>query len=289
VKKNNLIISNSDTNIVNNEIEKGVVKEDILNKVSYRTLFWIIFVLIFISLCYFVKNVFFINDFLMILFLISKNSNIITWSKILIAFIPIGYAAITLIYIKLFNESKILINFHILLSSKHIMSYILISFIVLNLYIFVQSYNLYPDNFSRYESIEHLKENILFSNLANKMPNYRYEEFMRLINENNDLKKACEVGLKISPKDIVFKKTFIEIVQILMDRVDQPKYALQLIHNYIDYKREIEKLPDACQILSETIEKALDLSEKYAINEKYKDEYIDKTLFINIKQKCNFK
>ena len=106
------------------------------------------------------------------------------------------------------------------------------------------------------------------------VPNYRYRRFKTLLASQNssDLEEAIKVGLKIRPEDPQFKTTFIDIITILMDRVNNTDYARQALSKYMEYTKPILSRQDARQSLADTIDPARDLMNKYGLEDTFHQE-----------------
>jgi len=124
-----------------------------------------------------------------------------------------------------------------------------------------------PDRFQRYETIEYLKDKPFFGVMVKNVPNIRYQRFMELsAGENRDnLKAAVEIGLKISPLDEKFGSAFLEMVTILMDKVNNRENARDLIYNYMDYVDSLRGTSGAREAVYDTIFSAMDIIEKYKL------------------------
>ncbi len=131
-----------------------------------------------------------------------------------------------------------------------------------------------PEDFKRYERIEHLIHNDYFKDVTRDIPNYRYMEFEKRAagRENDDLEEALRIGLEIRPSDPLFKKAFIEMTGLLMDRMNDMTYAKQLLGSYIQFVDSIREHPNAKPWVADTIDAAEDLMNQYKLKETFHGE-----------------
>ncbi len=130
------------------------------------------------------------------------------------------------------------------------------------------------DDFQRYEQVEHLIQSDFFKDAARDIPNHRYEMFLKLATgrEKGELERALTIGLEIRPSDPMFKKAFVEMTGILMDRVNNVVHAKRLMGSYIEFTEFIRDNPNATRWTADTIDAAEDLMNHYTLKETFYGE-----------------
>ncbi len=131
-----------------------------------------------------------------------------------------------------------------------------------------------PEDFKRYERVEHLIHNEYFEEMARDIPNHRYTEFEKLtaLADNGDFEEALMIGLEIRPTDPMFKKAFVAMTGLLLDKVNNMRYAKRLLGSYIQFTDAIRGHPNAKPWTADTIDAAEDLMNQYKLKETFYDE-----------------